>query len=139
MGQGRAKLGLMRALDTNVVVRFLMGDDEQQAAIAADVLATPCLVSNTVLLETGWLLSSRFGIKRIALARLLRELMALPRLSVIDPDNVAWALDRFEAGADLADMLHLVDARHAERFATFDRALAPAAGPNTPVPIDTLA
>lgn len=128
----------MRAIDTNVLVRYLIGDDARQAQTAATIMGAPCFVSNTVLLETGWLLSSRFGIKRAALTALMRNLVALPTVSVGNAGLLAWALDRFEAGADFADMLHVIDAGQVDRFATFDRAIASATGPDTPVPIETL-
>ena len=43
----------MRAVDTNIVVRYLTGDDLEQAAKASAAIdAGPVFVSTTVLLES---------------------------------------------------------------------------------------
>lgn len=75
---------------------------------------------------------------RIAIAAGLRDLLDLPCLESA-PSDIGWAVERFEAGADFADAVHLISAASAEAFVTFDRALAPGAGPDTPLPIETLA
>ena len=52
----------MRAIDTNVVVRYLTGDDPVQAPKArAAVDAGPVFASTTVLLESEWVLRSVYG------------------------------------------------------------------------------
>ena len=52
----------MRAVDTNVVVRYLTGDDPGQAARAkAAIDAGDVFVSTTVLLESAWVLRSVYG------------------------------------------------------------------------------
>jgi predicted nucleic-acid-binding protein len=129
----------MKALDTNVLARFALGDDPAQAQIAAETLEHPCFASDTVLLETAWLLSSRYGLDRQILVETLRDFLRIPHLSVSDPDAIAWAIDRFAAGADFADMMHIVASRAADSFVSFEKRLAQLAGPNAPVPIETLA
>ena len=53
----------MRALDTNVVVRYLSGDDPGQAARAkAAIDAGDVFVSRTVLLQSAWVLRSVYGL-----------------------------------------------------------------------------
>ena len=52
----------MRAVDTNVVVRYLTGDQPEQAARAREVFrAGQVFVSTTVLLESDWVLRSVYG------------------------------------------------------------------------------
>ena len=128
----------MKAVDTNIVARFVIGDDPVQAQRAAEILAGPCFVPSTVLLETAWLLSSRFGLDRATVAETLRDLLRLPLLTAPSADQLDWALDRFEAGADFADMLHIVFAVGADSFVSFEKHLARYAGPDTPLPIETL-
>jgi predicted nucleic-acid-binding protein len=128
----------VKAVDTNVLARFVLNDDSSQAELAAGLLQSPCYASDTVLLETAWLLSSRYGFDRATVSGTLRDLIRLPALSISDPPKIAWAIDRFEAGADFADMLHLATASVADSFATFDQRLARQAGPDTPLRIETL-
>ncbi len=51
---------------------------------------------------------------------------------------VHWAIGRSAKGADIADMIHIAASRHQAAFATFDRGVARAAGPDSPVPVETL-
>jgi hypothetical protein len=53
-------------------------------------------------------------------------------------DGIHRALDRYRHGADIADMLHLIGARGATRFTTFDRGLVKRAGANPPLAVETL-
>ncbi|MET3712144.1 putative nucleic-acid-binding protein [Sphingomonas trueperi] len=130
---------IVRAVDTNVLARFLIGDDPAQAAAAGEVLRSPVYVSNSVLLELGWLLQSRYRQPAHAVTRALRDLMDLPSVQVEDSGALAWALDRVAQGADLTDMFHLLAVGPATSFVTFARGIERAAGPNPPVTIETLA
>ncbi|WP_419808087.1 type II toxin-antitoxin system VapC family toxin [Sphingomonas sp.] len=126
----------MRAVDTNILARYIVGDDPDQSPRATAVLATPCFVSDTVLLETAWLLSSRFDFDRADLAATLQDIIQLPSLTVSDRIMMRWAIERFAAGADFADMMHLVGARHADVFISFETRLKAQAGPDTPIEIE---
>jgi predicted nucleic-acid-binding protein len=138
VGERRAALGQVKALDTNVLARFVLGDDEAQSRIATRTLAQPCFVSDTVLLETAWLLSSRYGLDRPTVVETLKDLLALPELSVSNPKGVAWAIERFRAGADFADMIHIISSHGADSFVSFEKRLVQLAGPDSPLPIETL-
>lgn len=126
----------MKAVDTNVLARYVIGDDPVQSPLAAKTLSQPCYVSDTILIETAWLLSSRFGLDRADLAATLNDLVSLPALTVGEPDLIAWAIARFADGADFADMMHLIGGRHADAFVSFKTKLAKQAGPDAPVPIE---
>lgn len=128
----------MRALDTNILARYAVGDDPEQARLAAEVLAGPCFVPDTVLLETAWLLSSRFKQPRAIVADTLRDLLQMPQLSVNDAERIHWAIDRFAAGADFADMIHIAGSLGADSFISFEKRLARIAGPDAPLPIEAL-
>ena len=59
-GFWRKRRGAMRAVDTNIVVRYLTGDDPGQAAKAKAVIdAGDVFVSRSVLLESVWCASAR--------------------------------------------------------------------------------
>lgn len=129
----------VRAIDTNVLARFMLNDDKAQAARAAEIVEAGIFIPVTVLLETAWLLTSRYRQSRQATAAALTALLDMPSIVVADEPHVRWALSRTEDGADFADMMHLVAAARAEAFATFDTRVAAAAGNAAPLPIETLA
>ena len=115
----------MIAVDTNVVVRFLVRDDAKQAARAAELIrSNEIWISKTVLLETEWVLRSLYRFSPESLAEALRALAGLERVFLEDETAVAKALEWFREGLDFADALHLASAGNASQFATFDRKLA---------------
>lgn len=114
----------MIAVDTNVVVRFLVRDDPRQAARAASLIGNnPVWISKTVLLETEWVLRSLYGFSTDARAGALRALAGLRTVFLEDELAVANALGWWQEGLDFADALHLASAGAAKQFATFDRKL----------------
>lgn len=118
----------MKAIDTNVVVRYLVGDDVEQVARARAAIDTESVfVSTTVLLESEWVLRSVYGLAREDVAAALRAFSGLPSVSVESPNLVIEALDRAEKGMDFADALHLGAAAHCEAMITFDRRFIEAA------------
>jgi predicted nucleic-acid-binding protein len=123
------------ALDTNVIVRFLTRDDPVQAPRArALIMVGPVLVQDTVLLESEWVLRTRYQFDRVRIAEAFRRLLGLPSVELEDELVLAQALDWFGAGLDFADALHLARTPPGVAFATFDRALRrrAAALPGTP-------
>ncbi len=126
----------MLAIDTNLVVRYLTGDDSAQAAQAREVIdAHPVFVSTTVLLETEWVLRSVFAYDGPLIARRLRAFAGLPTVTVEDAAGAAQALDWSEGGMDFADALHLGKAAGCTAFITFDRRLVRAAEALSAVPV----
>ncbi len=114
----------MRAVDTNVIVRFLTGDDPAQAARAREAIeGGEIFVSTSVLLETEWVLRSGYGFAKARLVRALRDFAGLPGVTLEDPLLAARALDWAEQGLDFADALHLGSARDCTAFMSFDREL----------------
>jgi predicted nucleic-acid-binding protein len=118
-------------------VRVLVNDDPSQAALARAVLSRDFSLLASVLLETEWVLRSSYQWPRARIGEAFATLMDLPTLREAPP-GIAWAIERFADGADFADMLHLACSGAADGFVTLDRRLAKAAGPHTPVKIDTL-
>jgi len=129
---------LIRAIDTNVLLRLMTGDDAGQTHVARSLIDEDFVLTATVLIETAWVLRSRYGWSRAALAQGLRMVVDLPH-AVSVPDHASWAIGRLEAGADFADMMHIATAAGATRFATFDRGIERQAGDASPIPIETLA
>ncbi len=125
----------MRAVDTNVVVRYLTGDDPAQAAGAGAVIdAGDVFVGTTVLLESDWVLRSVYGFSGPEVASALRALAGLPNVRVESPAMLAEALGRAENGMDFADALHLGSAARCEAMLTFDRRFIKSAR-DSPIPV----
>jgi predicted nucleic-acid-binding protein len=120
------------ALDTNVVVRFLVEDEPRQAARARSLVARavsagePVFIADIVWCETVWVLDSAYGFERAAIGAALRRLLSARGVAVRSFDRLGAALDAFERGrGDFADYLIREEARAegCESVATFDRAL----------------
>ena len=125
----------MRAIDTNIIVRYLTGDHPQQAAKARAVIeGGDVFVGTTVLLESEWVLRSVYGFSGSEVAVALRALAGLPNVSVESPAMLAEALDRAENGMDFADALHLGGVARCEAMLTFDRRFIELAA-DSPVPV----
>ncbi len=115
----------MRAIDTNIIVRFLTADDPKQAQAARQVIAGgDVFVGTTVMLETEWVLRAGYAFTPAQIATGLRGLGGLSGVTIEQPAELAQALDWMNAGMDFADALHLARAGHYEAFVTFDRKLA---------------
>lgn len=129
----------MIAADTNVALRLILEDDEEQVAAVRAIMADQRLfLPLTVILETGWVLASRYQMPRANLADALAALLVLDRVEVSRADQVGWAIERFRAGADWADMVHLIASQKLRGFVTLDRRLSRQAGDRAPVAIETL-
>lgn len=120
----------MLAVDTNVVVRFLLNDDQEQAARARRTIdGRECWLSLTVLLETEWVLRSAARLDPSRIHHILSRFIGLPTITVEQPERVSEALSSFANGMDFADALHLAAAIQAGcgALGTFDRKLAASA------------
>jgi predicted nucleic acid-binding protein len=128
----------MLAIDTNVVVRYLTGDDPDQSLTARRVVDSEAVfVTTTVLLETEWVLRGAYGYSGARLAAALTAFAGLPTVSLEAPTVAAAALGALTRGLDFADALHLGGARDCNAFVTFDKAFAKAAGTLGGVPVRT--
>lgn len=127
----------MIAIDTNVLIRFLVRDDEAQAARARALLegcksrGDTCLISHPVLCEMEWVLESLYRASRSDIAAAVRALLSTPPFQFEDPDLVDRATRSYAKGkGDLSDYLlgEIALARGARTTYTFDRALRGATG-----------
>lgn len=127
----------MRAVDTNILVRWLTRDDPARTPIADRVMAEPVFVAHTVLLELAWVLGGRtYRLDRARLAIALRALIDTKTVHIADEEAVRWAIERFAAGGDIADMLHLSSLHGCSAFVSFEHRLQERAGPQAPLPIE---
>jgi predicted nucleic-acid-binding protein len=114
----------MPSLDTNVLVRWLVQDDLRQVSQVAALFdasverADELFVPITVLLETEWVLRSRYGMAPDAVARALDGVLSAPQLEVMNLDAAERALWMFkqDGAPDFADCLHLSLAQERDRL-----------------------
>ena len=112
----------MTAVDTNVLVRLLTGDDRKQAAAARSLLeAGPIWVAKTVLLETGWVLRSVYGFEEDAICEAFTKLLGLQNVHAEDEASVAGALRLVSHGIEFADALHVCSRPTSATFVSFDQ------------------
>jgi predicted nucleic-acid-binding protein len=122
------------AIDTNVLVRLLVRDDEAQFQAAqrlveqADTAGETLLIVLGVLLETEWVLRSRYRLDKMAITTTFARLLEVDGLVFEHEPTVEEALYIWtqHPSADFADCLH--NARAAQlgrtRFVTFDAGAA---------------
>lgn len=127
----------MIAVDTNVLVRFVVRDDATQAARARRLVercleaGEGCLVSNPVLCEFEWVLESAYGASRADVASAMRMLLSTPPFEVEDVEPTHRALQAYVKGkGDFSDHLlgQVGRSRGARTSYTFDRDLRKAEG-----------
>lgn len=123
----------MIGLDTNVLVRFFVADDEEQSARAARLIESRCTsddpghVDRVALCELFWVLARGYGYQRADIGRVVAGLLDSGDILVEDHDAVREALGAYQrSGADFADALigHVNLARGCDATATFDRRAA---------------
>jgi predicted nucleic-acid-binding protein len=122
-------------LDTNVLVRHLVQDDEQQAVAAGRVLSQfresdPGFVSLVVMAELYWVLRTSYGLPVDEVLEHLEALLAARDLEFEDGETVWRAVLKARNGADFADALiaDTADLFGCDEVVTFDRRAAKALG-----------
>ena len=118
----------MIALDTNVILRFLVGDDPEQARIARDFMSKlekhrRGFICREVVLELAWVLERSYKVERSRIADALERLIAAEEIVVETADDIASSIASWRAGgAGLGDWMISVAAWRAGAHAivTFD-------------------
>lgn len=119
----------MLGVDTNVLVRFLVRDDEAQyekarKLIKREIAAGRCVfISQLVFLETEWVLRSRYGLSKQRLIEAISGLLDAADVRFEDEPAIEEALFIWkDTTADFADCLIGVRNRRlgCRATATFD-------------------
>jgi len=110
-------LQAVQTLDTNVIVRLLVGDDPLQTPIAEQAFLSAIdnggvYLPDVVLAEVAWVLRG-YDLDRDIRFQLLERLVRTRGVVVDDIDGVITALEQFRLGGDLADQLILARATSA--------------------------
>jgi predicted nucleic-acid-binding protein len=102
----------MKAMDTNVLVRYLVQDDAAQGRKAAAFIegaaaeGEQILISNIVLCETVWVLDSAYGYSKTEIEQTLDKILHTGTFRFEDKDVLSAAFDDYlKAKVDLADCL----------------------------------
>ena len=120
----------MKALDTNVLVRFLVRDDKKQAEIVyrlfkrAESRNDPFFVPLLVVLETIWVLESVYEIPREEIRASLQKLLLMPILIFEAQSALQSTLSSAQTNKiDLADLLiaHSAKFSNCDGVLTFDK------------------
>lgn len=114
----------MTAVDTNIIVRLLTGDDAAQCQKARHIFANDSVfIPDTVILEAEWVLRFAYKFEPVAISAAFTKLLGLPNVRVSRPDFIAKAIEWHRQGLDFADALHLAASQDQKRFLTFDAKL----------------
>ena len=122
----------MIALDTNVIVRYLVRDEYEQAEAARSLIEgltpeSPGFICREVMVENAWVLERAYKFTRVQVADVLLELAATDSLVVEAADDVVSAAYGYRQGrADFSDLMILAAAGRegARPLYTFDRKLS---------------
>lgn len=123
----------MPAVDTNVLLRYIVQDDAAQCASAVRLIrqcvgaGKPLFVPVTVALEVEWVLRASYGFTKDAVMATLSALLSAAELTFESERALEVALQLYRDGsADFADVLHIALAAQAGEVPlwTFDRRAA---------------
>ncbi|WJH39694.1 type II toxin-antitoxin system VapC family toxin [Aliirhizobium terrae] len=112
------------SLDTNVLLRLVVGDDEAQQQAAAQILEDAELVaiSTYVFCEFAWVLDRSYRVSRSDIATAIRGVLDM-RNVVINRPAIEAGLALLDTGGDFADGAITFDGQWlgADTFVSFDK------------------
>lgn len=112
------------AVDTNVLLRLVLADDEaqQRAAVAAMESAELVAVSTQALCELAWVLHRTYGKARADIAATIGQFLDMNNV-VVDRPAAEAGLAMLSAGGDFADGVIAYEGKWlgGETFVSFDR------------------
>ncbi len=122
----------MKALDTNIIIRFLINDDKTQGRRVKKVFeeaeesGQPFLLTTPVLLEMIWVLSAVYDFRRDEILHALELLTEMPILEFEEYDQIMQLIYLGRGTkADLSDLLIGLSGkiRGCETTLTFEKGL----------------
>jgi predicted nucleic-acid-binding protein len=123
----------MASLDTNVLVRYLVQDDEHQLELARQLIEQQVQARKTlyipvsVTLELEWVLRSRYGFNKTTVTETYKSLLQSRELEFQSESAVEIALLYYKTHTvDFADCLHTALAAQSTHtpLVTFDKKAA---------------
>lgn len=122
----------MKGLDTNVLVRYIVKDDKEQADIASAYIRKiadsggACFINKVVLCEFIWVLESAYEFEKEEIADVCGKILKTKQFEIESKDAVRHAVNDYKNGkADFADYLigRINKINGCDITATFDRTL----------------
>ena len=111
---------MLIAVDTNIMLRLAMRDDEDHYQKASALLAEhQFFISKTVQLEMEWVLRSRYKQSVEEIANFFTLLLQKNKILCENEEELMSAICWYRLGADFADALHLAHTKSLP-FYTFD-------------------
>jgi len=102
----------MIGIDTNVMVRYIVQDDPQQAKAASKLIEHACnsdnpgYINHIVLCEIVWVLKRNYKLDKAIICQVIEQIMRTDRLMIEDIQLVWRALETYkDTKADFADCL----------------------------------
>jgi predicted nucleic-acid-binding protein len=113
----------MISVDTNVIVRLLTGDDQEQFHRAKSLFGNEnILIATTVILECEWVLRYAYRFSPDEIVNGFQALFGLSNVKLQETSGVYNAIQWHKQGMDFADAIHLATSQDgSESFATFDK------------------
>lgn len=112
---------MLIAVDTNMIVRLAMRDNEEQYQKVIVLLKEhQFFISRTVQLEMEWVLRSRYKRSSTEIADFLTLLLQKNQIICENEQALMNAICCYRLGADFADALHLANSENMP-FYTFDK------------------
>lgn len=112
------------SLDTNVLLRLIVGDDEAQQRTAAETLegAELVAVSAHVLCEFAWVLDRSYRVAKPEISTAIRRILEMRNI-VANRPTVEAGLAVLDAGGDFADGVIAFDGQWlgGDTFVSFDK------------------
>ncbi len=122
----------MIAIDTNILVRYLVNDDLAQAKAARELMESltperPGFICREVAIEVVWVLERSYKFPHARIVAVLEQLAASNNIVIESSEDVATVAVAYEERrADFADLMILAasERANARPLYTFDRRFA---------------
>lgn len=119
----------MPALDTNVLVRYLVADDRSQfqmakAFIEEAVREEALFIPLSVSVELEWVLRTLYKLDKPTVLKIYNQLLETREIEFHEESSIEISLSLYaDNNTDFADCVHIASAYHNERapLVTFDR------------------
>lgn len=115
----------MSAVDTNVLVRYYVRDDEEQfqkafALFQQATIQNPLYINHIVLTEWVWVLNRAYKIRKKHIVRELKMMFDSKEIEIEDKETVRLAVQEFtQSNADFSDCLISVKNQKSLKDPTF--------------------
>ncbi len=117
------------ALDTNILVRYIVQDDKRQSPKATSIVENltakaPAFISCIVLCEVNWVLKTAYKFSKADCGEVLNRIMSVAVFDIENLEACLVALQRFRSGqADFSDYLirQIAKEKGYDTLLTFDK------------------